>query len=142
VDERLGNSCSQCHTRFGHKSHQSGRGELEHGSRLPAADEATGRDVAAELDHAAFAVEEKQVEWEPHSQRVHAAATRDEKPAAGALTGEQREAEQAAEPGRRNADLEAEEAPALEGAEPEGNRIHIPVSAGEAILAPAVPLGG
>jgi hypothetical protein len=127
------------HALVGHKSHQSGRGELEHGLGPPAAEDPAWRHIAVELDHEPLAVQEEQVEREPHSDRVDAAAAGDQEPRAGLLTREQRQAEQSAGPGRRDANLEAEETSVLKCPEPAWNPAHTLVSAGEAILAPTVP---
>src|SRR6476619_344651 len=90
------------------------RRQLEHGIRRGAAHDSPGGHVAAKLDHTTLAIKKHQVEWEEHPERVDAEAARDQEARPGALTRDQRQPEQAADPGRGDRDIEAEQLGALQ----------------------------
>jgi uncharacterized protein len=116
-----------------------GRGQLQDGHGRTAAKEATRGHVAADLDDPALYIEEAEIEAKTHAQGVDALAARDQQPRPGTLAREQRQTEEAAETGRRNGDLEAEEPPVLTVAEPDRFWIHTPVSVGAAVFRPCRP---
>src|SRR5919109_667404 len=105
------------------------RRELQHGHRRRAAFEPTRRHTTVQLEYAAGFVEEDQVEGEAHPERVHASAAREQQARAGALTRQQRESEQAAQPALRNRNLQAEQLDPLQAAEAQW-RLHPYISGG------------
>ena len=94
----------------------SGRGQLEHGHRAGAAYEPTRRDRAARFDHLTLQVQEEEIQREAHSKGVDAPAARDQEASSRPPPGQQGQAEQAAQPSRRDRDLEAEQPGPLERA--------------------------
>jgi hypothetical protein len=120
----------------------SGRWQLEDRGCAPATEETAGRDVPADLDHPAIAIQEEQVKRESHPKRVNTPTGGDQQPGPSSVPLDEGQAEQSAHPGRRDWDVEAEEPPAFTSSESAEFRLHIYVSAGGWSFGPAVPASG